>query len=94
MAEILGQTLVVRLAPHFSADDIRQLLDAAAANGQISDAGGTPAILAIVYDATRRHLPECRVAWQAFVDNMTAQHGGDQTAYYAYPDIRARLNAA
>lgn len=93
-AEVLGQTLIVRLAPHFSVDDIRQLLDAAAANGQISDASGTPAILASVFDATRHLLPECRGCWQGFVDNMTAKQGGDQAAYYAYPDIRARLNAA
>jgi len=93
-AELLGQTLIVRLTMHFSADDMRQLLEAAAANAQISDASGTPAILASVFDATRRLLPECRGSWQAFADRMTAQQGGDQAAYYAYPGIRERLNAA
>jgi hypothetical protein len=93
-AEVLGQTLIVRLASHFCVEDIQQLLDVAAANGQIIGAAGTRAILASVFDATRRLLPECRAGWQAFVDDMTAQQGGDQAAYYAYPGIRERLNAA
>jgi len=93
-AEVLGQTVVVRLAPHFDPTDVQQLLESAAANGQIWCASGTPTILEAVFDATRPLLLACRADWQRFVDAMTAQQGGDQTAHYAYPGLRARLNEA
>lgn len=92
-AEILGRSLMVRLAPVLDADDIKEMLAAVMSNGQIWSASGTPSILETVFDSTRRVLNEARPHWQHFVDAMTEQQRGDSTAHYAYPGIRARLDA-
>lgn len=93
-AEMLGRALMIRLAPFFSADHIRRVLDAVSGNGQIWGASGTPTILDTVFDLNRAVLPEARPHWQNFVDAMTKQHHGDATSHYAYPGIRAKLEAA
>lgn len=93
-AEMLGRALMVRLAPLFNADDIRQVLDAVMGNGQIWGASGTPTILAAVFDLSKPALNEARPYWQNFVDVMTTRRHGDPTAHDAYPDIRAKLDAA
>lgn len=93
-AEALGQTLIVRLAPHFKAADIHDLLVNVAANGQIWNAGGTPDVLVAVFDQTRALLVSTADDWRGFVEDMTAREGGDETAYYAYPALRAKLDAA
>ncbi len=92
-AEMLGQALMVRLAPFFTADNIRRVLDAVTENGQISEASGTAAILSTVFELTRPVLNEARPYWRNFVDAMTAQQHRDATAHYAYPGIRALLDA-
>lgn len=92
-AETLGQNLIVRLAPLFSAEDIRKVLDAVAGNSQISEATGTASILAKTFELTRPTLSEARPHWQRFVDAMTARQDGDPKAHYAYPGIRALLDA-
>jgi|AMWB02.1.fsa_nt_gi hypothetical protein len=92
-AELLGRALMVRLAPFFSADDIKRVLDAVIDNGQIWAASGMPAILDTVFDLSRPVLPEAKTHWQGFVDAMTTLQHGDAAAHFAYPGIRAKLGA-
>lgn len=93
-AEMLGQALMARLAPFFSAEDIRRVLEAVTENDQISEASGTASILATVFELTRLVLNEARPHWRNFVDVMTARQRGNATDHYAYPGIRALLDAS
>lgn len=92
-AESLGQGLVAPLAQYFDAADIQVLLEVVAKNDQIWCAGGTPDILGLVFDRTRPLLADTRDNWSAFLDEMTKHQGGDENDYYAYPGLRAKLNA-
>lgn len=93
-AEMLGQALIVRLTPFFTAGDIRKVLEAVIENGQISEASGTAAILSTVFELSRPVLNDARPHWRNFVETMTAQHRRDATTHFAYPGIRAMLDAA
>jgi hypothetical protein len=93
-AEMLGHAIIVRLAPVFTADDIRKVLEAVVGNSQVSEAAGTPAILATVFELAGTVFDEARPHWQNFVDRMTAKQGGEVADFYAYPGIRAKLDAA
>jgi hypothetical protein len=92
-AESMGQSVIVQLAPHFTADDIRALLDAVAENGQIWCAAGTSGILEAVFDATRGVLADSRQHWQAFVEGRIAYFSGNAEEYYSYPQLQQRLAA-
>lgn len=92
-AEMLGRSLIVRLAPYFSADDLRRVLEVVVGNGQIWSASGTPNILEEVFELSKPVLATARLHWKKFVDVMTKQSGGDATAHDAYPGIRAKLEA-
>lgn len=94
IAEELGRGLIVRLATYFKAEDIRKLLAAVMANDQISNAGGTPEILVAVFEQTTALLPSTNDSWWNFVDEMTEREDGNETAYYAYPALREKINAA
>src|SRR5690606_38266449 len=50
-AEQLGQSVILPLAPFFTADDLRDALAAATENNQIWDAAGTPEILEQLFDS-------------------------------------------
>lgn len=91
-AEELGQSVITPLTPYFSADDIRELLEAVNGNGQIWYAAGTPPVLEFVFDTTRHLLPESQKHWQAFIEARIADCG-EPTAYYAYPALQQRLAA-
>lgn len=93
-SERLGNSVIVPLASHFSAQDVKKLLDAVLGNSQISYASGTPDVLLEVFRMTQPLLGETSDCWQSFVDTMTEQHGGKEDAHYSYPAIRARLTAA
>jgi len=93
-AEALGHMLIVRLAPYFKAEDIHDLLKKVAANEQIWNAAGTPDVLVAVFDQTRALLASTADHWRSFVEDMTAREGGDETAYYAFPALRAKLDEA
>ncbi len=93
-SERLGQSVIVPLASHFSAQDLQKLLEAVLGNSQISYAPGTLDVLLEVFRMTQPMLGEARDCWQGFVDTMTEQHGGKEDAHYSYPAIRARLTAA
>jgi hypothetical protein len=93
-AEQLGQSTVLPLASHYESADIGRLLAAVLGNSQISYASGTPDLLLEVFTITQALLSETRAAWQHFVDEMTAQHGGKVDAHYSYPEIRTKLDAA
>ncbi|QVL49518.1 MAG: hypothetical protein KFB96_03115 [Thiocapsa sp.] len=92
-AEDLGQALIVRLSEHFNEEHVRSLLATVSGNDQIFNAGGTPAILVTVFDQTRALLGATLDDWRSFVEVMTVRAGGDQDSYYAYPDLRAKLDA-
>ena len=93
-AELLGQTVVIPLASHFGEENIRRLLNAILGNSQISYASGTSDVLVEVFKLTASIFPMSRAHWQHFVDEMTAQHGGEPDTPYSYPSIRAKLDAA
>jgi len=92
-AEMLGQSMILPLAHLFTADNIREILESVAQNDQIGWASGTPNILSSLFDLTLPILDEAKPRWTEFVDKMTDQNRGDQTAHYAYPDIRAKLDS-
>lgn len=93
-AESLGHALIVPPAQYFNAANIRDLLAKVAENGQIWCAGGTPEILESAFDQSMPLLADTRDDWSAFVEEMTRHGHGDATGYYAYPGIRAKLDAA
>ena len=93
-AETNGQSLIVNFVRFFTPDDIKKITDAVAGNDQIWAASGTPDILARCFELTLPMLNDTRPHWQSFVEAMTAKRDGDATDHYAYPDIRAKLEAA
>ena len=86
-AEQLGQSVVLPLAPFFTADDLQAALVAAADNGQIWDASGTPEILEQLFDHTQLLLHASRPHWEAF---LGALRGRQQQLYSG---LRDRLDA-
>ncbi|WP_210879913.1 hypothetical protein [Roseovarius autotrophicus] len=90
-AEQLGQSVVLPLAPYFTADHLHAILAAVADNGQIWDAAGTPEILEQAFELTKPILGQTRDYWQAFVDRQIARVGGDRSAHYAYPGLQQKL---
>jgi len=93
-AEANGQSLILNFVRFLEAQDIKKILDAVVANDQIWAASGTPATLGTFFDLTLPMLVETRPHWQDFVDSMTAKSGGNTPDHYAYPSIRAKLDAA
>ena len=79
LAERLGQSVILPLAPFFSSENLQAVLAAAGDNGQIWDAPGTPDILEQLFDRTRLLLPLSRPHWQAFLATL----GGRQRQRYA-----------
>jgi hypothetical protein len=90
-AESWGRSIILPLTPHFTADDVRVLLEAVKDNGQIWCAAETPAILNSVFDATLHLLPGSRGYWQGFVDARIADNQGDKDDHYSYPGLQERL---
>ena len=72
-AEQLGQSVILPLSSLFTAADLQTALAAAADNGQIWDAAGTPAILEQIFDQTTLLLPGSRPHWQAFLAAIGAR---------------------
>ena len=72
-AERLGKSVILPLAPFFTHADLQAVLAAAADNGQIWDAAGTPAILELVFGLTRPLLPTSRPTWQAFLAGLAGR---------------------
>jgi hypothetical protein len=93
VAEQRGNSLMVPLAPLMSADDIKVMLDAIKDNDQVNAAAGTPKTLELVFSLSKAVLNQAKPHWQEFVDEMTKQNHGDETAHYSYPGLRAKLNA-
>lgn len=92
-AEQRGRALIIPLAPLMHAGEVRAMLEAVRGNGQIYDASGTPDILDEVFESSRSVLGETKPDWQSFVNEMTKNCGGDATAHYSYPQLRAKLDA-
>jgi hypothetical protein len=92
-AEQRGQALMIPLAPLMNADDVKEMLEVVKGNSQIYYAAGTPDILEQVFESSRPAIDEAKPHWQSFVDEMTKKNGGDATAYYSYPGLRAKLDA-
>ena len=91
-AEMLGQSVIIPLSHFYTAEDIKEVLEAVVNNDQIGWASGTPGVIEKVFDLTHTLLPETRPYWIKFVEDMTEQAHGDQTAHYAYPTIRTKLD--
>lgn len=90
-AEMLGQSVILPVAPLLSPQQVEAVLNAARDNDQISHAAGTPAVLEQLFDLTKVKLPQTRGHWQAFVDARIESAGGDETEYYAYPGLQQKL---
>jgi hypothetical protein len=86
-AEQLGQSVVLPLAPFFTADDLQAVLASAADNGQIWDAAATPEILEQLFENTQRLLQASRPLWEGFLGEL----GGRQQQRYS--GLRERLDA-
>ena len=85
-AEQLGQSVILPLAPYFTAEELEAVLKAACENGQIWDAAGTPDILEILFDRTTSLLPASRPHWEGFL----AKLGRRQPRRYA--GLKERLD--
>lgn len=86
-AEQLGQSVILPLAPLFTADDLQTALTAAADNGQIWDAAGTPEILEQLFEHTQPLLHASRPHWEAFLGELSARQ------QQRYSGLRERLDA-
>ena len=86
-AEQLGQSVILPLAPLFTADDLQTALTAAADNGQIWDAAGTPEILEQLFEHTQPLLHAGRPYWEAFLGELSARQ------QQRYSGLRERLDA-
>ena len=90
-AELLGNYLVIPLAPLMNADEIKTILEAVKKNRQIYEASGTPKVLNQVFDSSRAVIGQTKPYWLDFVVEMTEHCCGNTESYYSYPEIRARL---
>ena len=87
-AEGLGNAIILPLVPYFTPENIRELLERAADNGQIYGAAGTPAILNTVFDKTIRRLPTTANDWRTFLDALHRHYYQGE-----YLDLQNKLNA-
>ena len=91
-AEARGER-VVALAKRLTAQDVGKVLKAAAANGQIWDASGTPAILSRLFDHTSHHLSATGSMWVEFMVQMYKQRDwADPAAIFS--ELRERMEAS
>ena len=90
-AEELGDFVIVPVAPYFEPAHVEKLLKEVEVNSQIWCAYRTPIVLEQVFNKTIHILPKTRKYWQAFVDKQIKRYAGDETEYYAYPEIQKLL---
>lgn len=90
-AEQFGQLLLPALGKSIGPDLIVRVIQEAGSNSQIWNATGMPAILLDLYNSTRRHLGKTATAWQAFVQQRIDESPSNDSYYYAYPELRQRL---
>jgi hypothetical protein len=91
-AESLCQSIILPLASAFRPDHIADILDAAAANGQIHSASGTPELLKELFEKTKDLHDQTKSAWQKFLAKMSEKKEPDD--YYAYPGLRYEMTTA
>lgn len=72
-AEQLGKSVILPLAPCFTAADLQAVLEAAGENGQIWDAAEIPNIFEQLFDRTTPQLPASRPHWQAFLEGLAGR---------------------
>ena len=77
VAEAIGESLILPLAPQFSPDDVVNVLDAVSENGQIWAATRTPRILGQLFDETAHHVIVTRSAWIRMVERVRCLNGGN-----------------
>ena len=90
-AEELGYSVIIPVASYFEPVHVEKLLKEVEVNGQIWCAYRTPLVLEQVFKKTKHILPKTRKHWQAFVDKQIERHAGDESEYYAYPEIQKML---
>ncbi|MFP2925157.1 hypothetical protein ACLESO_08065 [Pyxidicoccus sp. 3LG] len=91
-AESLGEGVILLMARHFSADQVKRILTAAKENGQIWFASGMPSILESLFDATRPALAETAEAWKGFVRSMVERNPDND--WFQYPGLQEKLRLA
>lgn len=88
-AEWNGKNLILPLAKHLDADQIKQVLDVVLTNRQVREAGENPEIIAELFDLTKDVLPKTNDIWRNFITAIGK--GKKRKDYYAYPEVRERL---
>jgi len=91
-AELVEQAILLPLCGILHAEHVQRILLAAEENGQIHDAGGTPAFMLEVFDRTADLRTQTREAWQRFMTRMLV--GKEPDEWNAYPELRLKLEAA
>jgi hypothetical protein len=92
-AEDRMRGLILPFAPQMTAKDVHDVAEATLSNGQIREAANMPYLMEHLF--TLVPLRSGVLAeWEMLVSNLIAAQNGDSTAYYAYPELQARLDAA
>lgn len=88
-AELLGEKVLLPMAPVLSAADVCAVLEKARTNEDICYAGGMEEILVRFFGLTEVHLQETKNAWAAFIRDRLEKNGERQ--YYVYERIQTLL---
>jgi hypothetical protein len=90
-AEAVEHAILLPLCSMFRPENVERILLAAEANCQIHDASGTPAFMEEMFNRTADLHAQTRHAWQQFMTKVS--EGKDPDKWYAYPQLRARMEA-
>lgn len=88
-AENLEEKLILPMIEYFSCKDISNILEAVKENGQINHADGTPQIIEILFDKTKKYLPKIESLWKDFGEWLLKKN--DKDDYYSFPDLREKM---
>lgn len=88
-AESLGDTVILPMAEHFGAEDVKAVLAAARENEQIHGASRMQNILSEFFDRTARHLDETKYAWLEYL-NFGLEPGGNRAQFFSAVEEKLR----
>jgi hypothetical protein len=91
-AEDRMRELILPFAPHMTARHIHDIAEATLANGQIREAANMPSLMEHLFSLVPLG-PDVLDEWESFVSKLIAAEEGDATAFYAYPELQARIAA-
>ena len=91
-AESLGRAVLLPMAAYLTAEQTRAVLRAVGENGELTNAAGTPAIIAEFFERTSVHHEATKANWQELMRSLAEPHD-DPEDHYAYPGLRKKLEA-